>query len=192
MKIDNDLEKFKKKYKDKLSSRYNYVLLLTVLGELEKAYGQRRAIFKWKAIASKIREMYEEILSKHYKDGIDKTLNEIHQIGLFFKYPDTRGVLRRKKAYLPKELSDEYHELRETLNKRLKRRYRNPNTKKLNLSTVLTETLNLNSDLIKGHIEKLVNLNLSHSEIALEALAFKYKVSKRTIKSVLYPKSIKR
>jgi len=196
MKIDNDLEKFKKKYKDKLSSLYNYILLLAVLGELEKAYGQRRAIFKWKAIAEKIRELYEGALAKHYKGGIDKTLNEIGTIGLSFSYPDNRGLFRRRIRYLPKELRNEYHELHETLNKKLRRRYRNPVARELNLANILTETFNLscvggNGDSLKGHIGKWVDLKLSHSEIALEALALKYKVSKRTIKSALSSKSVK-
>lgn len=192
MVVEKTLEEFKRKHEDKLRLAYTQNLLEAVLSELKRAYDDWRAVRKWMAIANETRRLYEEILSKHYKEGIDETLNEIGKIGLYFKYSDLRG-LHRKRELPQRRLSEEYNELHKSLKEKIKRRYRNPLVaKKKHLESALGMTLNLDNPHLTNHIKQWIDRDLHLSEIAWSALGLKYGVSASKIKKDLNKKALKR
>ena len=173
--------------KNRLNHAYNQLLFQAILAELNKAYGQKRFISKYMAIASRVRKEYEKLLPHvfeiYQKEGIDMALSEIALIGYSFTSPDLRG---RRKILLPAmKVKAEYDRVYSTLKEKIKRKYRNPNVKRKDLVELLAEVLDLNDTLLDKPTEKWVNLSLNRHEIALNAIALKYGVSPKAIKNAI-------
>lgn len=185
-----EIDRFEKKYRKEINHSLLFNLLNAYTFELQKLLGGKRFLAKTKAIVDKLNEQYNQnlplIIETFREKGIQAALAEIEDIGIYFHAPDLRGLHRRKKIPVSGELFQEYDRVHKMLKDNIKRRWRNPVSKKIAVQNVLTKALNLDNPDLKEHVERWINLPLS--EIAMSALGLKYGVSRFTIKKALKPR----
>lgn len=183
-----NLEEFKKRYGRELKDAYNEALFHAISAELNRILGDWKFIRKYQVIADQVRKRFDELLPRAFetykREGIERALSEIGLIGLNFTLPNLKKLGLHREKRLPK-LLEEYGRLYKSLKTRIKSKYRNPPTKKLNLTNLLTRELNLDEQLLKDHVKKWVDWELPLSQIALNALSLKYNASPSTIKNRL-------
>lgn len=189
-----NLEEFKRKHKKEIDHYLIGSLLNALTIELQKIWGEKRFLRKIEAIVKKINTQFNKelplILEAVRERDLQDVLNQIEDIGLFFDSPDLRGLYPRKQIPRSKVLLKEYDELHKRLKDHIKRRYRNLITKKKDLKSVLSKTLNLDDPHTTKCIEQWIDRNLPLSEIALNTLGLKYGVSASKIKKALNRRKI--
>ena len=181
-----NLDDFKKEYELELSHWSLLGSANALFDELQRAYNNNeRFTLKIRAIFTKLNKEYDEWLPRIYEAYKRGEITKGQPLLKFqrppLRAPDLRGLHRRKQIPPSQELLKEYNEVRGTLRSKMKRAYRNRAAKIIRVREVLFEALKLN--LPEGELKKCVSH--SPSDIALQALAYKHKVSASTIKKAL-------